>query len=543
VTTSISFFAAGCTSFVGVAELGVIAGGGILLCALAELSVLPAAILLVDRSNLRRLPEPLAVHTWIQPVMRAPRLTLALGVGLTAVLSLGLGKLWYDNNLLNMQAVGLESVELERRLLNECRQSSWYALSMADSPEQLLARKAQFERLASVERIEDIASILPRDAASKQASVEKIGRRLQHLPDHVPLIPVERPDRLAQTLVRLQRAIAFAGPKSPAALRIAQLRGLLEHTAPADCYALLSRFQQQAAETLLADLRQLREVAGSEPPGMSDLPPALASRFVGKHGKHLLRIYGRGNLWDTQALSQFVREVRSVDPHVTGNPLQAHGASLEMKQSYQQAALYSLLVIIAVLWLDFRSVRHALLAAAPLGVGVLEAFGLMGWLQIPLNPANLIALPLILGIGVDYGVHIVHEFREQHGPYRMSPGTAVAVLVDALTTIMGYGALMVASHRGLQSLGRVLTLGVTCCLFTSLILLPAMLTWATRNRSAAAESKGDPVASGHTAVDETGSEEFAGEEIAVEEIRAREMISGGAMIAEPVEKSRIARAA
>jgi hypothetical protein len=69
----------------------------------------------------------------------------------------------------------------------------------------------------------------------------------------------------------------------------------------------------------------------------------------------------------------------------------------------------------------------------------------------------------------------------------MNPGTAVAVLVDALTTIMGYGALMVASHRGLQSLGRVLTLGVTCCLFTSLVMLPALLTWATRNRRAPAE--------------------------------------------------------
>ncbi len=488
VTTAISFFAAGCTSFVGVAELGVIAGGGILLCALAELSILPAAILLVDRSNVRRLPEPLAVHVWIQPLLRAPRLTLMLGIVLTGVLSLGLGKLWYDNNLLNMQAEGLESVELERRLLSECRQSSWYALSVADSAETLFARKAEFERLPSVDRIEEIASIIPADVATKQAAIEAIRGRLRNLPDHVPLIAVERPDRLAWTLSRLERVLALAGPKSPVVRHLAHLRGLVEQTPPAECYALLTRFQQQAGEALFADLRQVREVAGVEPPRLADLPPALVSRFVGKSGKHLLRIYGRGNLWDTQALSRFVHDVRSVDPNVTGNPLQAHEASLEMKQSYQQAALYSLLIIIAVLWLDFRSVRHALLAAAPLGVGVLEAFGLMGWLQIPLNPANLIALPLILGIGVDYGVHIVHEFREQRGPYRMSPGTAVAVLVDALTTIMGYGALMVASHRGLQSLGRVLTLGVTCCLFTSLILLPAVLTWATRNRKAAPEA-------------------------------------------------------
>src|SRR4029079_2243060 len=172
------------------------------------------------------------------------------------------------------------------------------------------------------------------------------------------------------------------------------------------------------------------------------------------------------------------------DPHVTGNPLQAHEASLEMKKSYQEAAIYSLLVIMAVLILDFKSIRYALLAALPLGVGVLQMFGLLGVLGIPLNPANLIALPLILGIGIDYGVHILHEFRETKGGYRMSPAPAVAVLVDALTALVVFGSLMIATHQGLQSLGRVLTLGVTCCLFASLIMLAAALTWFTRHRKA-----------------------------------------------------------
>jgi hopanoid biosynthesis associated RND transporter like protein HpnN len=483
ITTAISFFAAGCTTFVGVSELGIIAGGGILLCAVAELTLLPAAIYLVDRSDWgRSMPEPLAVHTWIQPLLIRPRLTLGAAGLFTLVLAGGMSKLWYDNNLLNMQAVGLESVELERRLLQQCHQSSWYALSLADGPEQLLARKAAFDKLPSVERTEEIVSLIPLDAAHKRPLIEQIGSRLANLPDHVPLIPVERHDRLVALLARLQQFVGMAGPQLPCAQQLGLIRSLLERLPPADSYALLSRFQQQAAEELLARLRQLRAVAGAQPPQLSDLPPTLVSRFVGQHGKHLLRIYGRGNIWDTQNLTRFVQDVRKVDPQVTGNPLQAHGASLEMRQSFQQAALYSLAIIIVVLWLDFRNWRHALLAALPLGVGVLETFGALGWLNIPLNPANMIALPLILGIGVDYGVHIVHEFRERQGPYRMSPGTAVAVLVDALTTIMGYGALMVASHQGLQSLGRVLTLAVTFCLFTSLIMLPALLTWVTRNR-------------------------------------------------------------
>ncbi|MFM9025485.1 MAG: MMPL family transporter [Planctomycetaceae bacterium] len=146
-----------------------------------------------------------------------------------------------------------------------------------------------------------------------------------------------------------------------------------------------------------------------------------------------------------------------------------------MKRSYEQAALSALVVILAVLWLDFRSLRHALLAALPLGLGMVQTLGLMGLVGIDLNPANLIGIPLILGIAVDYGVHVVHDALERPGRYRISASTANSVLVDALTTILGFGALMVASHRGLESLGRVLTLGVTTCTLTALVFLPAVL--------------------------------------------------------------------
>ncbi|HEV3004393.1 MAG TPA: MMPL family transporter, partial [Pirellulales bacterium] len=118
ITTSISFFAAGFTEFTGIAELGLIAGGGILLCAVAELLVLPAVIQLVDRSGLgMKVPEPLAVDTWIAPLMKRPRLLLAATMALTLVTAAGVDALWYDHNLLNLQAEGLESVELEEKLL------------------------------------------------------------------------------------------------------------------------------------------------------------------------------------------------------------------------------------------------------------------------------------------------------------------------------------------------------------------------------------------------------------------------------------------
>jgi hypothetical protein len=219
----------------------------------------------------------------------------------------------------------------------------------------------------------------------------------------------------------------------------------------------------------------LRAMSNPDPPRLDDLPKSLVERFVGDSGRYLLKIYSKADIWNMEAMERFVADVRSVDACATGNPLQTYEASRQMKESYELAALYAFVAIAAVLIFDLGGVLHVCLALLPLGLGVLQLFGIMGLLGIPLNPANMIVLPLILGIGVDDGVHVIHDFRRQKGRYHMSPSTASAVLITSLTTMVGFGSLMIASHQGLQSLGRVLTLGVSCCLFTSLIILPALL--------------------------------------------------------------------
>jgi hopanoid biosynthesis associated RND transporter like protein HpnN len=476
ITTAVAFFAAAMTSFAGVAELGMIAGGGIVLCCAAELLVLPAVLAIVDRSFLgRTIPQPVPVHAWLAPIFRHPRIVILGGVACTMAMTGGLHELRYDHNLLNMQPEGLESVEIEKKLLEECDQSVWYALSIADSREQLLERKAKLVALPGVERVDEIASLLPVDEELKRPLIERIRGRLAALPERPPEIPVDRLDALGETLAWAQTEAS----KRPGGLRTAwhleRARDSLRRKGPEECYRAIAAFQQRAAGDLLSRLHALAGVADPEPPALADLPPSLVERFVGSSGRHLLKIYGRGDIWNFESLEKFVRDVRSVDPRATGNPVQAYEGSREMKRSYEQAGLYSLVVILAVLWLDFRSVKHALLAALPLALGLLQTFGLMGLVGIDLNAANLIGVPLILGIAVDYGVHIVHDALERPGPYRISASTANSVLVDALTTILGFGALMVASHRGLESLGRLLTLGVTTCTVTSLVFLPALL--------------------------------------------------------------------
>lgn len=482
LTTSIAFFTAGFTEFTGIAELGVIAGGGILLCCVGALVVLPAMIHLTDRHREEEaIPAPLDVYGWLSPLFRRPAWLFCLSIGATTLVALGMGRLWYDHNLLNLQPEGLESVRLEHRLIEESDQSVWFALSLAQSREELLARKAQFEALDSIDRVEEIASLIPDEEHLKQPIIARIRAQLDGLPDRVPAIPIERPETIEPTLAQLQSVLTLTPQGRQIASRVEWIRTALRQTPERECYRRLSQYQRSVAEDLLNGMRSLWEVSNPEPPDFSDLPESLVARFLGPNGRHLMRVYSRGNIWDMDAMEGFVRDVRSVDPKATGNPLQTYEASRQMKRSYEQAAWYALVAIFAVLFLDFRNLRHTLLAMLPVGLGMLLLFGMLGWLGEPLNPANMIVLPLILGIGVDDGVHVVHDYLRRKGAYRMSASTASAVLITSLTTMVGFGSLMIASHRGLQSLGRVLTIGVTCCLFTSLIMLPAALVWRSEN--------------------------------------------------------------
>lgn len=297
------------------------------------------------------------------------------------------------------------------------------------------------------------------------------------------MIPIAPPDQLAQTLATLENHLRMSAADQPIASLALDLRGQLKQLSPREYYERLSQHQQTSCHELLGRLQSLSKISNPAPPQLADMPSGLRTRFVGKNGRHLLKVYARSDIWDMDELEEFVTDLESVDPNVTGHPVQTFYASRQMQQSYIHAAIYSLLLVAIVLVLDFRDIRMSLLALMPMGLGVLQLFGVLGLLDIPLNPANMIVLPLILGIGIDDGVHVVHDFRRQAGKYRLSRSTATAVLITSATTMIGFGTMMFAKHQGLRSLGQVLTIGVFCCLGTSIIILPALLSLLSKDQA------------------------------------------------------------
>jgi hypothetical protein len=483
VTTAIAFYMSGFTEFTGVAELGLVAGGGILTCWLSAMTLLPAVIYLADANRPpRQLPAPLDFHRWIAPLVSRPRRVLVVALALSVVVACGMRKLQYDHNLMHLQPEGLESVVLERQLLTTSNQSAWFALSMADSPEEVAARKAQLLRLASVERVDDIASYFPRSSRQKQAVIGRIRAKLENLPPAPPSISVAAPAELEQMLRMAQGFMAQTPQAAAFQQRLEQIGALLRGMTQAEYYERLSEYQQRVAEDLLGRLHALRHAAGREPPQLDDLPSGLVCRFVGSSGRHLLKIYAKGDIWNIDTLERFVRDVRSIDPEATGNPLQVYEASRQMRHSFEQASYLALVAIVPIVFFALGGgVGPTLLALVPVVLSMVQTFGMMGILGIAPNPANMVALPLMLGMGMDNGVNVVHDFLARRGRYQMSRATGVAVVLNTLTTLVGFAVLIIADHRGLQSLGRVLTIGMCCCLFSSFIILPSILTLITQH--------------------------------------------------------------
>lgn len=547
-TTSVAFFCAIFTDFLGVAELGLIAGGGIILCALAAFTFLPAILATVDRYfKPSPIPSPFNGRTIRELISTHPAIVMVAALVLVGLMG-GYGlQVSYDYNLMNLQAEELESVKVQKRIAQESDHGLLFAVSLAKSSREAMELKRKFAALPTVRHVEEVASVMPKfDPDDTNLSIQGIEVLLGRLPAEPPQ-NIAEPDKLFATweqfVSRLQEGRVPGA--DDLALSITKLQQQLSRIPKMQQVALLTEYQQRIAYDLLMRLRGLASVCDSQPVGVNDLPKSLVSRFVSQSGRWLLRVYPKHEIWDIEPLEQFIRDIRSVDPDATGIPLQNYEASRQIRGSYETVAIYALLASFLVLLIDFLSWRNSalsliipaiaiaayaggmwyrgqaiapfplmltylvmtltlvacldapgffniLLSLLPPIAGAVLTLGTLGILGVDLNPANLIILPLILGIGVDNGVHVMHDFRLQRlQDYRTSPSLINALFLTSMSNMAGFGSMILAAHRGLRSIGMVLTIGVGSCLFVSVVLLPAILTLWSR-LSATPELNADP---------------------------------------------------
>jgi len=487
LTTVVAFYSLTLTNFKGLVEMGFITGSGLLLCLLSAFTVFPALVILRERRKGAWLTSRSGgFFVVLERCSHRPWIVIT-GAALLALASLpALGKIQIEFNLLDLQAKGTESVDWELRLLQGGGTSTWYGIVLAKSPDEVRAKTARLEALPSVDRVQSILSFLPKDPARKLRAIQALETPLAKLPASFGRLEPVDLERLGATLERIrfklgdkERFSSASDAQLEEGRRLLDaLRARLKTGKPAELRQSLAAYQGAPFADFEKKISVLRRNLGSGPMTIADLPRELRDRFLGTEGTYLLRVFPDGNIWGRDAVQQFVREVRSVDQDALGDPITAweHGQSME--QGYLLGGLYAGIAMLVVILWSFGSVSHLMLALVPLVVGIAWTLGLMGLFHINFNLANLILLPLIVGYGIINGLQIVKRYqREGRTGSIIANSTGRAIFLSTATSMAGFGSLMVASHRGIFSIGSLLAVGVGSVLLASLTVLPALL-WA-----------------------------------------------------------------
>ncbi|MDB6110748.1 MAG: putative exporter of the superfamily, partial [Pedosphaera sp.] len=489
-TTAAAFLAMSLTHFKGIQQMGIISGGGLVLCLIPMLTLLPV-LLLRRRPASNQQTRPFAErrgrieHFWLQ----RPRFVVWLTLALCAGAALQFHKVYFDYDLLHLQSKDLPAVIYEQRLIKSASQSVIFGAVIADDLRQAQEYAAKLKQLPSVANVQSVVDYLAEDQTKKLQLVRAIKSEVQDL-QFAPIDP--RPVDIHELDPTLWALMGFLGlaaeaaqPQDPSLARqlrtlresILQLRKAMFSGQP-QVPAQLTQFQQVLFTDLHQTFAALKNQDASGPLRPQDLPPTLRHRFIGVTGKYLLQVYPKKDIWQHDNQREFLQELQSVIPEdkVDGTPRELYQYTTLLKNSYQQAAWYALGAIVIMVYLHFRSLVAVILALLPVAIGTAWLLGFMGATGIPFNPANIMTLPLVIGIGVTNGIQILNRLAEERKPDIFARSTGKAVLVSGLTAIIGFGSLILAKHQGIRSLGIVMTIGIASCMIAALTFLPALLS-------------------------------------------------------------------
>ena len=506
ITMAIAFGATTFADFQAVAELGFIAGMGTLLCGLTSLTLLPALSATFFASPTPTKANESNPYTIILPIKRpeigvpilSAKWLIPAGALVVAMIPL-LFHLRYDSNLLHLQNQNLQSVYWQNRLLEKCPQASWHAVVVAKDAAMAIGLAEKLKNLPEVASVAETASLNPEESAERQLIIQRLQIALGKLPPRNKPLPIAAisPARLLGDVrqFRVWLDSEEAGKREiPASSQVAAGLELVEIALVEPSSTLTKRlveFDNRVVGDLIAQLHDLRDCTNPKPLVPADLPENLLERFQAK-GHYFLRVFPAMDTWDYDGIKQFTNAVSKVAPTATGKPFTTRLGLEQMKSSFVQAAIYAFLAILVVIFLELRSIGLVLLALLPLITGILLSLGFMSWLGISLNPANMIGLPLLVGIGIDNGLHLVHDYKGQAGAYRLDPAMFRGISIASATTALGFACLVTSSHQGLASLGMLLTAGVVSCSFCALLLLPAVFRLLTRDATLAIKESTQP---------------------------------------------------
>jgi hopanoid biosynthesis associated RND transporter like protein HpnN len=477
--TAAGFFSFLPTSYSGVAQLGLVAGMGMIVTYALSIMLLPALVKLLMPGG-----EPdLIGYRSLAPLddfLRRRRGAVIAGAGILVVIAIALlPSLKFDFNPLNLRSPKVESVGTALDLMRDPLTTPNTINVLAHSHAQNEKRAMILSALPAVSHVVTVDSFIPEDQSKKLALINDASTLLDLTLNPVLVKPAPSDAENAESLASTARALEAAAlhaqrtEADPARHLASELRALAESPR-----SVRARADDALVPGLNTMLNQTRAALQPQPVAFGTLPADLVRDWVAPNGIWRAEVYPSGNANDNNVLREFVREVRIVAPEATGTPISIQESGATIVRAFIQAGVFSFLSITILLIVSLRRFKDVMIALGPLVLAGILTLGTCVAIGLQLNYANIIALPLLFGIGVAFDIYFVMAWRSGARHLLQSPLTR-AVILSAGTTASAFGTLCLSSHPGIASMGELLAISLGWILACVLFLLPALLAQAT----------------------------------------------------------------
>ena len=469
ITTSAGFYAFLPTNFHGVSELGLISGTGMLISFLLNIIFLPAALTIlplhIKNTALYAIPNFVKI-LWLRPLANY-KVLLGI-VGILVVLCLPLLKqVNFVADPMQLRDPAQESV----KTLHELSASGTLPLTsisvIAHDFKEMQNLKQRLGALDLVAHSIAIDDFIPEHQAAKLAIIQRmsaINIKHSNLPLSIKVANLHKYNH------KLQLA------------PLTEFLDQLEQLPLIDQQVMLRQLEENLLEPLEWNILQLNQLLQAQHFTVADLPVQLSRRWLSANGKYKIEVLPKQDLTNHAHVAPFVEQVLAVAPHATGLPVIHEAAGEVIVASFQQAFSYAIIFILCLLIGLFRRLQDVCYVLLPLLIASLFTGIASVVLGIPFNFANIIALPLLLGIGVDNGIHLVYYLRNQHANQGLYQSSIVRAIVGStFTTICSFGNLAFSAHLGMASMGQLLVIGMVLVLLATLYILPAMVSLGSKN--------------------------------------------------------------
>ena len=463
------------TAYVGLSELGLIAGTGMIIAFATTVTLLPALLAALKPAG-EKAPVGFAALAPLDRFLERRR-NWVVGLTLAAVV-LGLPllrDLRFDFNPLNLRSKQVESVSTLIDLMRDPDTSpNTIDLLKPDLAQATSAAKA-LEDLPEVAHARTLEDFIPKDQDEKLALIDDAGFFFQNTmtsaTGKAPPTPAETLEAIGKTAADLSGVAA--GAVTPAADQARRLAGALTGLAKAPP-AATQEVERILVAPLRTTLRQVRDLFSAEPVTLDSLPPDLKSAWVAPDGEVRVEIAPKGDANDNLVLRRFVEQVRKAAPQASGTPVFIVEAAATIVRAFLQAAAWSLASIAILLLVVLRRWTDVAMTLVPLLVAIVATLEICVAIGLQLNFANIIALPLLLGVGVAFKIYYVMAWRAGETNFLQSPLTR-AVLFSACTTATAFGSLWFSHHPGTSSMGKLMALSLATTLSAAVLFQPALL--------------------------------------------------------------------